>query len=138
MDESATQARPGLELLLDWVAALRAGDLAVVAELLCDDVVWQGLQHDLICRGRGAVLSALGEQTPVRFEVVALELWSAPGHALLGARSEHLPQPEGVTLDGQIYNVFERRGDRFARIEDFAARSEAFTAAGLDESAAWR
>jgi hypothetical protein len=138
VDVAATQARPGLDLLLDWVAALRVGDLAAVADLLCRDVVWQGLRQDLTCRGRGAVLDALKDQTPVRFEIDALELWSAPRHMLLGTRSAHLPQPEGVTLRGQIYNVFECCGDRFARIDDFAARSDAFTAAGLDESAMWR
>jgi hypothetical protein len=138
MNAPEAPVEPGVDLLLSWVAALRAGDLSVMSALLCRDVVWQGLDRDLTCTGRDEVLDVLREQTPVRFEVTALELWNALDHAVLGTRSEHLPQPEGAVVGGQVYNVFQRRGNRFARIHDFTCRADAFAAAGLDESATWR
>lgn len=134
---SAASQRGGLELLLDWVEALRKGDLEAIQALLTADVVWYGLSVDLICAGRAAVLDVLGEQVPVRCDADALELLRAPRHLVLGTRSDRLPQPPGVDLRGQIYSVFEPRDGAFATIRDFSRRADALNAAGLTGWTAW-
>ena len=60
------------------------------------DVVWHGLSADLVCTGRPAVLDVLREQVPVRCDGDALELVRAPGHLVLGTRSDSLPHPPGI------------------------------------------
>ena len=126
-----------LELILDWISALRQGDVDAIADLLDPHVVWHGVTGDLMCVGRAEVIDALRDQVPVRFEVDALELISASGRVVMGTRSEHLPEPPGVDLKGQIYNVFERRDGRFIAIRDFAARDEALRSAGAERQARW-
>lgn len=126
------------ELILDWIAALRSGETEAIAELLDPDVVWHGVTGDLMCVGRADVIDALREQLPMSIDLDALELICAPGHIVVGTRSEHLPEPPGVKLDGQIYNVFERRGRRFVSIRDFALRTEALRSVGLEGVFQWR
>ena len=127
-----------MELLLDWIAALRAGDLDGIAELLTPDVVWQGATTDLHCTGRGAVLDVIAEQIPLCLQLDALELIAAPPHLVLGTRSQHLPDPPGTQLAGQIYNVFEHDGLKILHIRDFATRPEALHAAGLPHASGAR
>jgi hypothetical protein len=133
----ATGARGGLELLLDWIEALRNADLDAVHGLLVPDVVWHGLSADLVCTGRPAVLDVLREQVPVRCDGDALELVRAPAYLVLGTRSDSLPHPPGIDMHGQVYSVLEPRGGAFATIRDFARRADALTAAGLTERAVW-
>ena len=125
------------ELILDWIAALRSGETEAIAELLDPDVVWHGVTGDLMCVGRADAIDALREQLPMSIDLDALEL-IAPGHIVVGTRSEPLPKPPGVKLDGQIYNVFERRGRRSVSIRDFALRTEALRSVGLEGVFQWR
>jgi SnoaL-like domain len=129
--------RTNLELLLDWITALRTGDLEALADLLDPHVVWHGLCGEFVCVGRSDVMAALREQVPVTLEIDAIELISAPRHVVMGTRSRDLPQPPGVRHDGQIYNVFEPRALRFVAIHDFARRDEALSLVGLDHQAQW-
>ena len=98
MSDAAVQ-RAGLELLLDWIDALRQADLDAIHELLVPDVVWYGLSADLVCTGRPAVLDVLREQVPVRCDGDALELLRGPAHLVLGMRSDTLPHPAGIDVD---------------------------------------
>ena len=136
MNDAAVQGA-GLELLLDWIEALRRPDLDAVHELLAPDVVWYGLSDDLVCTGRPAVLDVLREQVPVRCDGDALELLRGPAHLVLGTRSDSLPHPPGIDVHGQIYCVMEPRGDAFATIRDFARRADALDAAGLAGQRVW-
>ena len=122
-----------MELLLDWIGALRAGDLDAVAELLAPDVAWQGMTGDLRCSGRADVLEVIAQQVPLRLDVEALELIAAARHLVLGARSAYLPDPPGVELAGVIYNVFEHDGRQILTIRDFATRREALDAARVHD-----
>ena len=63
---AADAPAPGVELLLDWIAALRQGDIDRIADLLDPAVVWYGAAPDLVCVGREAVLEVLSEQIPMR------------------------------------------------------------------------
>jgi hypothetical protein len=136
MSDAAVQ-RAGLELLLDWIDALRKADLDAVHELLAPDVVWHGLSDDLVCTGRPAVLDVLREQVPVRCDGDALELVRAPAHLVLGTRSDSLPHPPGIDVHGQIYSVLEPRGGAFATMRDFACRADALSAAGVADRPVW-
>ena len=136
MSDPAVQGA-GLELLLDWIDALRRPDLDAIHELLAPDVVWYGLSDDLICAGRPAVLDVLREQVPVPCDGDALELLRGPAHLVLGTRSDSLPHPAGIDVRGQIYSVLELRGAAFATIRDFARRADALNAAGLAGRRVW-
>lgn len=129
---------PGVDLLLDWIAALRQGDIAQIADLLDPEVVWYGAAPDLVCVGRETVLEVVSEQIPMRLEAEAIELISAPPRLVMGVRSRHLPDPPDVGLAGQVYNVFEHRDRRFVSIRDFARRDDALRCAGADGEAEWR
>jgi hypothetical protein len=128
----------GVELLLDWIAALRQGDIDRIADLLDPEVAWYGVAPDLVCVGREAVLEVLCEQIPMRLEAEAIEFVSAPPRFVMGTRSRHLPDPPDVRLAGQVYNVFEHRDRRFVSIRDFARRDDALRCAGADAAAEWR
>ena len=136
MSDTAVQGA-GLELLLDWIDALRRPDLDAIHELLAPDVVWYGLSDDLVCSGRPAVLDVLREQVPVRCDGDALELLRGPAHLVLGTRSDSLPHPPGIDVHEQIYSVLEPRGDVVATIRDFARRADALDAAGLAGRRVW-
>jgi ketosteroid isomerase-like protein len=128
-----------LALVFDWIAALRKGDIDAITELLDPDVVWHGVCDDLVCAGRENVVDALREQVPMSLEADAIELINAPRHVVVGTRSEHLPQPPGIQLTGQVFNVFEQREGRFIAIRDFTGRDAALSAAGAQHKAtAWR
>jgi ketosteroid isomerase-like protein len=137
MSHAGASQRDGLELILDWLDALRQGDLDAVQRLLTPDVVWHGVSPDLVCVGRDEVLEVLREQLPVRCDADALELLRAPNHVVMGTRSDHLPQPDGIDLRGQVYNVFEQRDGAFATIRDFTTRADALDAAGLAGRSEW-
>lgn len=129
--------RTSLELLLDWITALRTGDLEALADLLDLNVIWRGLSDEFVCVGRADVIAVLREQVPVTLQIDAIELFSAPRHVIMGTRSSDLPQPPGVRHTGQIYNVFEPRDLRFVAIHDFARRDEALALVGVDQQAEW-
>lgn len=50
---------------------------------------------------------------------------------MLGAHSAGLEEVAGVPLHGEIYNVFSITDGTVTRIEDYAERADALTAAGL-------
>jgi hypothetical protein len=50
---------------------------------------------------------------------------------VLGARRAGLEEVAGVPLHGEIYNVFAVDDGTITRIEDYADREDALTAAGL-------
>ena len=65
------------------------------------------------------------------YDIDALELIPAPTHVVLGARRAGLEEVAGVPLHGEIYNVFSITDGTVTRIEDYAERADALTAAGL-------
>ena len=129
--------RTNLELLVDWITALRTGDLEALADLLDPRVVWHGLADKFVCVGRPDVVAVLREQVPVNLEIEAIELISAPRHVIVGTHSEHLPRPPDGRHTSQIYSVFEPRELRFVAIHDFARRDEAQRFAGIDREPTW-
>jgi hypothetical protein len=131
-----TRAPRSIALLLDWIDALRSADLDRIRTLLDPHVAWHGLTDELACDGREEVIGAIEGQLPMCMGAEALELVVAPDHLILGTRNRSLPDPPGVSLGGQIYNVYELAQGRIKEIRDFAARNDAFRAAGVNGE--WR
>ena len=128
--------QPDLDVVLDWITALRKGDLERITNLLHPDVTWQGLAHDLALAGRADIIAAISDQLPLDFPIDALEIISGPRQVVLGTRSDHLPAPPDMALKGQIYNVLECRDGRLCSIQDFSTREQAIRSAGVSQQAA--
>ena len=131
-----TRDPAGIALLLDWIDALRRADLDRIRTLLHPEVTWHGLTDGLACDGREDVIGAIEGQLPMCMGADALELLVAPDHLILGTRNPSLPDPPGLSLAGQIYNVYGLAQGRIEEIHDFAVRRDALRAAGIDGE--WR
>ena len=132
----SASSRPDLDVVLDWITALRKGDLERITDLLHPDVTWQGLTHDLVLAGRADVVDAISDQLPLDFHVDALEIITGPRQVVVGTRSDRLPAPPNTELKGQIYNVVECRDGRMCSIQDFSTREQAIRSAGVPQQAA--
>ena len=112
--------RESIELLLDWLAALRSDDLDRATAGLAPDVVWRGVTDELVCRGPDEVVRAFRAARDGLEDIEAIELIGQGSSAVLTARSAEARQ---------IYNVFRFDDGRIARIEDYARREDAMAAA---------
>jgi hypothetical protein len=112
--------RESIELLLDWVAALR-DDEERAATALAADVEWRDEQAQLVCRGPDEVVRRFRSSRGDLDEVEAIELISRDSSAVLAAHG-----PDGH----EIYDVFRFDDGRIVKIEDYARREDALAAAG--------
>jgi hypothetical protein len=113
--------RESIELLLDWLAALRGDDGDRAATGLAADVEWRGVREELVCSGRDEVVRRFRADRGDLREVEAIELIGQDTSAVLAAH------------DGsgdEIYDVFRFDHGRIVRIEDYARREDAMAAAG--------
>jgi ketosteroid isomerase-like protein len=132
-----------MEAVVGWLDAMRRGDIDAVTEWFDPQVSWRGL-GDAVCRSRVDVLEMLGDsfipcpEDPASFELEpglrgaeAVELVSPDAQTVvLGAKVAGLSEIGGVSVDGQLFNVFRVRGGRIVEVTDFARREEALAAAG--------
>jgi hypothetical protein len=132
-----------IEAVVGWLDAMRRRDIRAAADWFDPQVSWHGL-GDAVCRNRGDVLEMLGDsfipcpEDPESFErepgllgVEAVELVSPDAlTVVLGAKVAGLREVDGVSVDGQLFNVFRVRGGRIVEVIDFARREEALAAAG--------
>jgi hypothetical protein len=100
--------------------------------MLDPHIAWQGLREEWSCHGADAVVDTFAGERDVRAEIDALELIGAEGHAILHARGAGLTAIDDLPLPDGIYNVFAIEGGKATRIDDYAERAKALTAAGLD------
>ena len=113
--------RESIERLLEWLDAIRRGDVDRATATLAPDVVWRGANEELLCAGAGDVVANFRKARDDAGDVEAIELIGRESAAVLGS---HLPGGD------QIYNVFRFSDGRVVAIEDFARREEALAAAG--------
>lgn len=132
----STSTQHDLDVVLDWITALRKGDLERITDLLHPDVTWQALTHDLVLAGRADVVDAISDQLPLDFHVGAIEIISGPRQVVVGTRSHDLPAPPDMELKGQIYNVLECRDGRLCSINDFSTREQAVRSAAIPQQTA--
>ena len=121
--------RDNIEFMVGWLDSLRRDDREALLATLDPGVVWQGLKGEWVCSGPEEVVGVFTMQRDEPREVDALELIGAERHAILHARGAGVLE---IELDDGIYNVFAIEGGRVMRIDDYAERAKALTAAGLD------
>ncbi len=127
------QAQTNLQLLLDWIDALRRSDIDSIAERFHPDVAWEDVAGGLACEGREQVLGWLRRAREQPTQVDALELLADADHAMLGVRNHARRELAGVQLDGQLFTVFTLRDGQIVHLHDHAHRSDALAEAELDD-----
>jgi hypothetical protein len=124
--------RDNIEFLIGWLDALRRDDREAMRAALAADAVWQGLREEWRCNSGDEVTEMFAERRDHYGEIAVVELIGAERHAILHAHGGELRAVEDVPLPDGIYNVFAIAGGRITRIDDFAERTGAFKAAGLE------
>jgi ketosteroid isomerase-like protein len=130
------QAQANMQLVLDWIDALRRGDIDAIAERFHPDVAWVDVAGGLACEGREQVLAWLRAAPVQSAQVDALELLADAGHAVLGVRNHARQELASVQLDSQLFTVFTLRDGEIVHLRDHAHRGDALSDAGLDYQ--WR
>ena len=130
---SHERAQANLEVVFDWMNAMRHRDLDAIAELFDEDVVWVDVAGRVACDGRDQALSWL-RSTPTELnDVDAIELLANEDHVLLGVRNHTREELAGVQLeDGQTFTVFTLHERRIVRLQGHIHREEALDDAGLN------
>src|SRR3954447_15635990 len=123
--------RENIEFLIGWLDALRRGDLPAMTAGLRDDAVWQGLRQEWRCDSGAQVAEHFAARRAHYGEIGAVELIGAERHVILHVHGGDVQSVEDVPLPDGIYNVFALEAQRITRIDDFADRAGALTAAGL-------
>jgi hypothetical protein len=125
-------------ILADWLDALRRHDLEAVERRMAPEVFWQGIREDLVCEDRDQAMEMLREHEREEHGVEALELVATEEKVMLGVRSTQLREVGGVSLGGQIFQVFTLRDGVIVRVDEYERRGEALAAAGADGRGDWR
>lgn len=81
------EAGGAIELILEWLDALRRRDADGVGGVFADDIVWQDLHDDTVWRSRDSVVEGFLNARDQERDVDSLELIAAPDHVVLGIRS---------------------------------------------------
>ncbi len=131
------QAQANLQLVLDWIDALRRSDVDSIADRFHPDVVWVDVAGVAACEGREQVLAWLRAAPAQPPQVDALELLADGDHAVLGVQNHARKELAGVHLDGQLLTVFTLREGQIVHLRDHAQRAAALADAGL-EHYKWR
>ena len=92
---NSDQARANLELVFDWIDALRRGEIDSIADRFHADVDWADVARDVGCQGREQVLEWLRQARPASAEVDALELRANDSHVVLAVRDHARPRDRG-------------------------------------------
>ena len=120
-----------LELVLDWIDALRCGDVDSIATRFHPDVAWEDVAGSVACQGRDEVLAWLRVSPSRPHQVHALELVANRDHVVLGVHDPTRAELAGVQLDGQLFTVFTVRDGQIVHLHDHAHRGEALRDGGL-------
>lgn len=123
--------RNNIELMIGWLNALSRDELDAVRTVLDPHIVWQGLREEWSCHGADAVVDTFAGERDARAEIDAIELIGGEAHVILHARGAGLMAIDDLPLPDGIYNVFAIEGGKVTRIDDYADRAKALTAAGL-------
>ena len=126
------KAQANLQLVLDWIDALRRHDIDVIAERFHPGVTWTDLTGGVACNGREQVLAWLRAAPVEPPDVDALELLANDDHVVLGVRNHVRQELAGVRIEGQLFTVFTLRDGQIMHLRDHAHRDDALAQAGLD------
>jgi limonene-1,2-epoxide hydrolase len=134
---SDDQTEANLELVLDWIDALRRSDIHSLADRFHPDVIWVDVAGSNACRGRDQVLDWLRASPARPHQVDALELVADHDHVVLGVHDGTREELAGVELHGQLFTVFTVSDEQIVQLRDHAQRADALADAGLDNPG-WR
>jgi len=133
--------RTNIEIIfVDWLDAIRRGDLAQIAARLAPDVTHQGVRADLLCSSRDAVLDNVRARARRAPEVEALEIIGSGDHVVLAIRSPGLgvaDHEDDPVPRGKAFVVFTLRHGMIIRMQDYRTRAEALAAAGAAHLGNW-
>jgi limonene-1,2-epoxide hydrolase len=134
---SHDQTEANLELVLDWIDALRCSDIDSLADRFHPDVIWVDVAGSIACRGRDQVLAWLRASPASPHQVDALELVADQNRVVLGVRDQTREELAGVELHGQLFTVFTVDDGQIVQLRDYAHRADALADASLDDPR-WR
>ena len=126
--------RTTIEFMVGWLDALRREDVDALKVTLAPDVVWHGLREEWACHGADSVIDTFLGERDAKQEIAALELIGADGHVILHASGGDIVAIDDFPLPDGIYNVFTLDAGTITRIDDYADRHGALTAAGLSDA----
>ncbi|MDQ1532990.1 MAG: SnoaL-like domain [Actinomycetota bacterium] len=118
-------------IFVDWLDAMRRGDVDRMAGRLAPDVVHQGIRPELICPDRKAVIARLRDRAGRRPDVTAIELVEAGDQVVMSVRGEMIGVPADAASDqprGQATVVFTLREGRIVHMQDYLTREAALNA----------
>jgi limonene-1,2-epoxide hydrolase len=129
---SHEQAQANLEIIFDWMNAMRYRDIEVIARLFDPAVTWVDVAGGVACDGRDQALAWLRAAPTELNEVDAVELLANDGHVVLGIRNHARDELAGVKLeDGQMFTVFTLNDGKIVRLRGHVHRADALAEAGL-------
>jgi ketosteroid isomerase-like protein len=131
MTADQAEAQANLEIVLDWIDALRRRRVDAMAERFHPEVVWEDVAGNQACAGRQQVLDWLRAAPAQPPQVDALELVANRDHVVLGVQNHAHRELAGVPLHGQLFTVFTLRDGQIVHLRDYAHRAEALARAGL-------
>jgi hypothetical protein len=128
-------------IFVDWLDAMRSGDIDRIASRLEPEVVHQGVRPELVCSGRGAVVERLRSRAAQLPDVTAVELVELGEHVVMSVRAATVGVPAAAAAQGhrgQATIVFTFRDGRIARMQDYLTREAALAAAGGSGGDVWQ
>jgi limonene-1,2-epoxide hydrolase len=123
--------RTNIEFMIGWLDALRRDDRDALRAPLDAQIVWQGLPPEWVCHGPDEVVDMFAGRRDDLGEIETIELIGADTHAILHPRGGDIARVEDIALPDGIYNVFALQAGTVMRIDDFADRNQALSAAGV-------
>ncbi|HMC07639.1 MAG TPA: nuclear transport factor 2 family protein [Solirubrobacterales bacterium] len=129
--------RQNLRTIVRWLDAMRRRDVDQAMDSFAAGVTWEGVAEGVACHDKGDVREML--DSPLLGEAAhALELIARGDRVVLGVRSPDIEEIGGVSLEGQLYTVFELVDGEIVRAHDYARRAEALAAAAIGDAPIWR
>ena len=111
------------------LATWSASGVEALADILDPDVIWQGLQAELVCHGRDQVLELLGRrQWPPR--VTRIEAAEAGDRIAVSVQGPDFPTTDLLAGADPRSLVLTFRNGRVVRMESFRSTDEAFANLG--------
>jgi ketosteroid isomerase-like protein len=113
-----------MEVVERWDAALRAGDWAAARELLTDDATYHAPEapeeYRIDCESPDEIVDLMASFKGKASDVEVVQ-WSEQGDHVVA----RLRQPDWGDPEADWYQVLTVRGDRVARMVDYASESSA-------------
>jgi len=126
------------DVLVRFVLAWREGRSSDIEGLLDDEVIWQGLRGDYICRNRKEAMEIVRPSLGRMGLGDHLEILMHGQQVVLGLGAPDFRKLGDVPIDSQIFQVFNFRDGKVVRILEYKTCEEALVAAERPDRSEWR